>query len=65
MVGVNLFIVAEELDIMIQAEQKKVIDSDIYRETLIGQALHGMRLSMQNVLAQAKLVTKIEREHPE
>lgn len=65
MVGINLFIVAEELQHMVDKEIKDVDGSKINRDALVGQALHGIRTSLKNVISQCKLVTKIEEMYPE
>ena len=64
MVGINLFVVADELLSMVDKEAKDVEGSEINRDRLVGQALYGVQLSMKNVIEQIKLISKIEKEYP-
>lgn len=65
MIGVKLFVVAEELQSMIDKEAQVVKGSKGNRDTLVSQALYGVQLSMKQVITQLRLVGEIERITPE
>lgn len=62
--GEKLLYMAQELQMMVDAYHSRM-DGLINREHIISQALHGVQLSMTNVVGQTELVIKIEKEYPE
>jgi hypothetical protein len=65
MVGINLFVVAEELQDMVGKQYIKHHMSNKNRDQLIKQALWGVQLSMSKAIKQIKAISKIEEEYPE
>jgi hypothetical protein len=63
--GVQLFVVAEELQDMVGKEYIRHDMGNKNRDHLIKQALHGVQLSMKLVMEQLIQITKIEEEYPE
>jgi hypothetical protein len=64
MVGIKLFVVAEELQSMVDKEAADFNGSKDNRDALMSQALHGVQTSMNLVIKQIKMVTKIEEGYP-
>jgi hypothetical protein len=64
-VGINLFVVAEELQDMIGKQYIKHHMGKKNRDHLIKQALWGVQLSMSKAVQQIKAISKIEEEYPE